>query len=292
MHYQLFLSTPSISIFTFFFISFFILPISHSQDDENFERCFSPFKCGNIENLTFPFWKDDRPQLCRQGGLKLTKCEDRQQPVINIGGNEFQLIYFNYSAYKMSIARNDLWEHICASNPITVELGNPFLSYSHTNRTLTFYFNCYLYSPPPHLPFQCTQRPNSFYADDLDERDQHVNLSCHSAIQVQVNQNASAELQNEEQQLLEHWRWGFDVVYNLPEIFCQKCNSLKGKCANLTSPPYPFCKTPGMHNLLNPTLRQAYMQLIFVHVLILGPSSKIKPLPLFITLRKKEPQVN
>ncbi|XWS50752.1 hypothetical protein CRYUN_Cryun12cG0114300 [Craigia yunnanensis] len=247
MHYQLFLSTPTISIFTFFFISLFILPISHSQDDENFELCFSPFKCGDIENLKFPFWTEDRPQFCHQEGFNLTKCED-PQPVINIGGNEFRLIYLNNSTYTMTIARNDLWEQICPSNPITVELDNPFLRYSQTNQKSTFFYNCNSSLPPPAIKFECTQGLYSFYAADyLVERDHYedFNLFCRSAIQVQVNQSSFTELQNEGPQSLEDWKRGFDVVYNPKEIFCQKCNSLNGKCANLTASQYPICKIPG-----------------------------------------------
>ncbi|XWS50755.1 hypothetical protein CRYUN_Cryun12cG0114800 [Craigia yunnanensis] len=246
MHYQLFLSTPSISIFTFFFISLFILPISHSQDDENFDPCFIPFKCGDIENLKFPFWTEDRPQFCHQEGFNLTKCED-PQPVINIGGNEFRLIYLNNSTYTMTIARNDLWEQICPSNPITVELDNPFLRYSQTNQKSTFFYNCNSSLPPPAIKFECTQGLYSFYAADyLVERDHYedFNLFCRSAIQVQVNQSSFTELQNEGPQSLEDWKRGFDVVYNPKEIFCQKCNSLNGKCANLTASQYPICKIP------------------------------------------------
>ncbi|XVF50545.1 hypothetical protein PTKIN_Ptkin04bG0109800 [Pterospermum kingtungense] len=269
MNWQLILSTSS-SIFTLLFINMFLLPISYCQDDDNFGRCFSPFNCGDIENLSFPFWKDDGPQLCHQLGFRLTKCED-PQPVIIIGGYEFRLIYLNYSTYTMTVARNDLWDQLCTPSLINVTLGRPFLSYPQTNRNLNLFYDCTLPLHPNQ--FECPGRGlYSFYEDDVLERAAYEELSgvCVTAIRVQVNQSAFAQLQNQNQspQLLEAWRLGFDVKYNYTAIFCEKCNSLKGKCANLTSPTYPFCsyRESGMHNLLNPTLRKAYMQHIFLFI--------------------------
>ncbi|EOY21081.1 Uncharacterized protein TCM_012401 [Theobroma cacao] len=247
MHSQLILSIPSISMFIFFFISLFFLPISYCQDDENFVHCFSPFDCGDIKNLTYPFWTDGRPPLCQHEGFRLTKCKD-QQPVINVSGNEFRLIYLNQSTYTMSIARNDLWENICPANLINVNVESRVLRYHPRNRHLTFFYNC-----TPSLPnlFQCTGEGEfySLYADDLFERDRYEDLrdSCGTAIQVQVNQSAFAELQNQTPQRLEAWKLGFDVVYNLAEILCSACNnSRRGKCEILSS-QYPICNNPAFY---------------------------------------------
>ncbi|XWS48278.1 hypothetical protein CRYUN_Cryun13aG0061500 [Craigia yunnanensis] len=260
MHSQLILSTLSVSIFTFF-ISLFLLPISYSQDDEIFKQCLYPFKCGVIENLIFPFWTDDHPQLCHQQGFRLTKCDD-SQPIIIIGGHEFRLLYLNHVDYTMTIARNDLWKQICPPIPINVTLSHPFLSYPQTNRNLTLFYNCTL--PPRPVLFQCTEGLDSFYADDLHERANYEEFSdaCDTAIQIQVTQSAFVELQNETPQSLDAWKRGFDLKYNLPEIFCQKCNSLEGKCANLSSDDYPICKNP-VHSYSRESLRDA-MDINFV----------------------------
>lgn len=258
MNWQLILSTPSnISIFiTFFFISlFFLLPTSYCQDDDNLLQCFTPFKCGDRENLTFPFWRDKTPQLCHQLGFRLSKCED-PQPVIFIGGYEFRLIYLNYSTHTMTVARNDLWDEICTADLINVTLGHTFLSNPETNRDLTLFYNC---TEPLHPnQFECTG-PGlySFYADDLVESADHyeeLSRVCDAAIRVKVNQSAFAELQKQSESpefRLEAWRMGFDVGYNYTTIFCEKCNSFRGACANLSSPPYPICnytESAGTHN--------------------------------------------
>ncbi|XP_012484273.1 LEAF RUST 10 DISEASE-RESISTANCE LOCUS RECEPTOR-LIKE PROTEIN KINASE-like 1.2 isoform X2 [Gossypium raimondii] len=248
MHYQLCLSTLAISIFTYFLTIFFLIPLSYSQDDENFAQCFDSFSCGDIHNLMFPFSKDDRSLLCRQDGFVLSKCED-PQPIIHIGGNEYRLMYLNHSTSTMSIVRNDLWEQSCLPNPINITINDSFLTYPPTNRHLTLFYNC---SNVPQRPiiFPCSPELLSFYADDLSERDTYRDFSnsCGTNIQVQVNQSSFDELQNERNEyMLEEWRFGFNVVYDFPSIFCERCDNLVEKCSNLVnSPRYPVCKS-GRH---------------------------------------------
>ncbi|XVF53874.1 hypothetical protein PTKIN_Ptkin05aG0134600 [Pterospermum kingtungense] len=238
MQYQVSFSTPSISIFTFFFISLFLLPISHSKDDKNLAQCLSHFDCGDIKNLTFPFWMDGRPSLCRvQESFRLTTCRG-PKPLIDIGGDEFQLIYFNPSTSTMTIARNIF----CPENPI----NNHFLRYSPTNnQNLTFFLNCDSNKqlPSNHFQSRCQGLQYSVYwSDSVVDRDDYEEYksSCEKTIQVQVNQSASAQLPKEGE-LPEGWALGFDVVYNLTDIFCTNCNRFKGECANLSSPDHLIC---------------------------------------------------
>ncbi|KAK8278750.1 hypothetical protein V6Z12_D09G064700 [Gossypium hirsutum] len=90
----------------------------------------------------------------------------------------------------------------------------------------------------------------SFYADDLSERDTYRDFSnsCGTNIQVQVNQSSFDEVQTERNEyMLEEWRFGFNVVYDFPSIFCERCDNLVEKCSNLVnSPRYPVCKS-GRH---------------------------------------------
>ncbi|TYH52910.1 hypothetical protein ES332_D09G062000v1 [Gossypium tomentosum] len=193
----------------------------------------------------FPFSKDDRSLLCRQDGFVLSKCED-PQPIIHIGGNEYRLMYLNHSTSTMSIVRNDLWEQSCLPNPINITINDSFLTYPPTNRHLTLFYNC---SNVPQRPiiFPCSPELLSFYADDLSERDTYRDFSnsCGTNIQVQVNQSSFDELQNERNEyMLEEWRFGFNVVYDFPSIFCERCDNLVEKCSNLVnSPRYPVCKS-------------------------------------------------
>ncbi|XP_039062115.1 LEAF RUST 10 DISEASE-RESISTANCE LOCUS RECEPTOR-LIKE PROTEIN KINASE-like 2.4 [Hibiscus syriacus] len=264
MHYQPLVSVPSMSVFTFFLFSllfFFHLPISYTQDDGSFERCFESFSCGDLSNLMFPFWKEDSPEICHQPDFGLTRC-DEDQPAIDINGAGFRLISFNETGWTMTIAREDLWGGICPSSPIgNISLGFPFFQFSLTNRNLTFFYDC----DSPVVPrdavrFQCDQSSLiSFYADDLvrgGSYDQFSRSCRGGAVRVQINQSHFERLQDEgpENVGFGRWRLGFDVGYNLPEIFCEKCQRNRSSCDELTGPQYPVCRNPGTHkyNLLRP----------------------------------------
>ncbi|KAE8723996.1 hypothetical protein F3Y22_tig00011079pilonHSYRG00158 [Hibiscus syriacus] len=255
MHHHL----PSISSSTFLLNLLFFaqLPISYTQNTASINQCYETFRCGNIQNLLFPFWKEGSPEICHNEGFELTKCEEEDdEPVIKIGEAEFRLVFVDQPGYRMTIAREDLWEGIC--NPTSKQnmtLGNHFFRFHPTNRNLTFFYDCNeSVVPRDGVGFTCTQGSISFYADDLVERGSYERFSssCRGgAIQVQINDSIFGRLKTEDPENFEsgRWRLGFDVQYDLPEIFCGKCNSHKGLCDNMTSPQYPICKTHGTHNL-------------------------------------------
>ncbi|KAH1089892.1 hypothetical protein J1N35_017149 [Gossypium stocksii] len=258
MHHQSFISTPSISIsiFTLLLFIIFLLPVSYTQDEPSLRQCFQNFDCGSVKSLAFPFWKEGSPEYCQQEGFEVTECEDGHQPVISIGGTNFRLVSVDLPNYRMTIAREDLWDEVCPSDPNLIKnvtLGYP-LSYSEQNRNLTFFFNCEssVTAPQASAQFQCAQVSVSVYADDLVDRGfyEQFSGSCKgSPIQVQVNQNAFQQLRTRGQGNVdsEGWRLGFDVSYNLPELFCKRCKRLKGLCDNMTTPQYPFCKHSGLN---------------------------------------------
>ncbi|KAH1089891.1 hypothetical protein J1N35_017148 [Gossypium stocksii] len=264
MHHQPFISTPSISISTFTLLLFiiFLLPVSYTQDEPSLRQCFQNFDCGSVKSLAFPFWKEGSPEYCHQEGFEVTECEDGHQPVISIGGTNFRLVSVDLPNYRMTIAREDLWDEVCPSDPNLIKnvtLGYP-LSYSEQNRNLTFFFNCEssVTAPQASAQFQCAQVSVSVYADDLVDRGfyEQFSGSCKgSPIQVQVNQNAFQQLRTRGQGNVdsEGWRLGFDVSYNLPELFCKRCKRLKGLCDNMTTPQYPFCKHSG--RFTNPSIK-------------------------------------
>ncbi|GMI71532.1 hypothetical protein HRI_000822500 [Hibiscus trionum] len=220
---------PSIS---FIHLLLFVhLPISYTQENANFMQCFDPFPCGNVQNLVFPFWREgSSPEFCQAQGFGLTKCEEDDPPLISIGGHEFRLVSVNQSGYSMTIARGDLWETICPPPPISnITLGYPFLGFSPTNRNFTFFYGCDSSVAPPRgggPMTECTQWSNSFYADDIDDGSsyqQFRQLCRGGAIQVQINQSNFEQLRREAENLGSvRWRLGFDVVYDLPDVFCGK----------------------------------------------------------------------
>ncbi|KAG4130879.1 hypothetical protein ERO13_D09G172200v2 [Gossypium hirsutum] len=257
MHHQPFISTPSISIsiFTLLLFIIFLLPVSYTQDEPSLSQCFNVFDCGSVKGLTFPFWKEDSPEYCRQEGFQVIECEDDHQPVIRIGETKFRLVSVDQPLYRMTIAREDLWDQVCSSDPSrisNVTLAYSFLRYSDKNHNLTFFYNCNS-SFPAH--FRCGQELVPIYADGLVDRGSYEQFfgSCHGRpIQVQVNESAFQQLQSRGLGNVdsEGWKLGFDVFYPLADLFCEKCKMQKGLCENMASSRYPLCKHPGWNVLI------------------------------------------
>ncbi|KAB2013965.1 hypothetical protein ES319_D09G191900v1 [Gossypium barbadense] len=252
MHHQPCISTPSISIsiFTLLLFIIFLLPVSYTQDEPSLRQCFNGFDCGSVKALVFPFWKEDSPEYCRQDGFQVIECEDNHQPVIRIGETKFRLVSVDQPLYRMTIAREDLWDQVCSSDPSrisNVTLAYSFLRYSDKNHNITFFYNCNSSFP---VHFRCGQELVPVYADGLVDRgsDEQLFGSCHGRpIQVQVNESAFQQLKSRGLGNVdsEGWKLGFDVFYPLADLFCEKCKMQKGLCENMASSRYPLCKHPG-----------------------------------------------
>ncbi|XP_022765547.1 probable fructokinase-7 isoform X1 [Durio zibethinus] len=242
MSFQLIFSPQFYSIF-FILI---LLPTSYSNGvDESLMDCFHPFSCGDLKNLSYPFWTDDHPQHCHLEGFELIKCED-PQPLILISGHEFRVLHINQSVYRMTIVRIDLWEDTCPKNFVNVTLEHPFLHYSKTNQNLTVFFNCI-----PWIEMPCenmVQRlVDPFYATDpfvIRDNFQHLR-KCGTS--VQVNKTNFDRLRNRKLNLLEALKQGFDMEYDFYEIFCSKCKDLGGKCFKSSSDL--LCKHGGANDI-------------------------------------------
>ncbi|KAL4283092.1 hypothetical protein GQ457_16G024630 [Hibiscus cannabinus] len=248
---------PSISFFTLLFFAH--LPVSYGQNDANIRQCYESFPCGtgNTQRFVFPYWREDSPEFCRIEGFGLTKCDD-DQPVMNIEGAEFRLVSVDQVNGRITIAREDLWERVCLSSPINnITLGNHFLRFSPTNRNLTFFYGCDSSVAPPRdrARTECTTGPVSYslYADDITDGNsyqQFRRLCPGGAIQVQSNFE-QLQIQGRENFESGTWKVGFDVQYDLGEIFCGECNRNRNLCNNLTSSQYPVCPNPGTHNTIS-----------------------------------------
>uniref|UniRef100_A0A2N9I0E4 non-specific serine/threonine protein kinase n=1 Tax=Fagus sylvatica TaxID=28930 RepID=A0A2N9I0E4_FAGSY len=90
-----------------FFFFFTILPPSYCIDDELFVQCGRTYDCGDIKNISFPFWGDDRSQYCGLPGFQL-ECHDGKYPIIRFEELEFRVLHINTFLHTMSIARLDL----------------------------------------------------------------------------------------------------------------------------------------------------------------------------------------
>ncbi|POO01884.1 Wall-associated receptor kinase, C-terminal, partial [Trema orientale] len=272
------ITKPLISVlFLYFFFIFSSLPSpSHCNVDDSqsfLGQCSRPYECGNITNISYPFWGGSRPQYCGHPEFELrciTYSKD-QYPVIEINGLDFRILNINGSngaSGSLRIARLDLWDGLCSSK---VRLVNTTLNYNlffdsapTVNDELSLFYNCT--QPPNYLLLSLGDSSTCgaemteivYYANQtLLESLDSVNLkACENVVQVPVLRaafdhhevNALAAYQSgifTFSGIDEVLNQGFQVEYNKTvRSLCEQCERSGGTCGsdNTTLKFLCFCR--------------------------------------------------
>jgi hypothetical protein len=294
------LSLSSIIILSFFLT---ILPPSFcdGDDDDPFVVCNRPYSCGSLNNITFPFWGDSRPESCGHRGYKLS-CRNNDYPVHEFEALEFRVLNINTSTRNFTIARVDLWEGPC---PPTPKFQNTTFNYSLFDYASTVQNITLLYGCPAQEMYNITAAPNTFNCIQLGVIDGEINGyivdesplgthlpqlvgKCKHNIKVPILRNTSATALLEDPQggaqevvLRQAIDQGFDVEYNDVLVSsCKACKASDGVCgSNATEPFVCYCRDqvqsshtcpPGMHALFSSHfLGLGFLPVLFlVHTLI------------------------
>ncbi|KAK4280766.1 hypothetical protein QN277_012344 [Acacia crassicarpa] len=123
---------------TFFFFILWLAP-HFAIADEQFSAC-EPFNCGNITNLSYPFWSNSRPQFCGHPRFKLD-CEG-DNVTINMASKNFHVIDAHSNARTLTIARMDLWGTKCPREFQNITLDYPFFNYTSNDVNSTILYDC------------------------------------------------------------------------------------------------------------------------------------------------------
>ena len=139
MHLHLF---PTITLLLMIVtITLIHCPTSLRADDEKYLTCEAPFNCGNLVNLSYPFWASNRPNYCGHPSFQLD-CSSNV-PQINITTMNYRVLEINNSSQTLKVARTDYLDTICPAAFVNTTIDNNLFSYvtsSDTNQTL--YYNC------------------------------------------------------------------------------------------------------------------------------------------------------
>ncbi|XP_050376683.1 LEAF RUST 10 DISEASE-RESISTANCE LOCUS RECEPTOR-LIKE PROTEIN KINASE-like 2.3 [Argentina anserina] len=228
----------------FLFIFYLLmLPSLHCKYDPKYKLCNQPFKCGNLTNISYPFWGGpNRPQECGRLGFELTHCEDETQlPRIKIEDLDFHVSNINSQEllHTMNIARSDLWDSPCTDYLHNTTLDYDRFSYVQTVRNLTLYYDC----PPalhPSIPnnFTCkingTSNDLAYYLDDSLSR---INVpekpSCFIEIRVPMFWEGFDVMPGNGTAKVERvLRQGFQVEYSAQWDLCRLCSNSNGSCVS------------------------------------------------------------
>ncbi|GKV23580.1 hypothetical protein SLEP1_g33291 [Rubroshorea leprosula] len=228
-----------------FFSIFILLAITPSlyaqEDDAQFTECTPPFTCGGFDNLSYPFWSDDRPQYCGEEGFKLRCNETDRHPVIEVNGEEFQVLRISQSAQlQMTISRIDSGNGSCPTS-WDYSLFHP----AETVVNMTLVGSC---SKLPRLRgsnnasqrIQCTSGGKPTFYLFLGENETNP-TDCGNIVEVPVQKKGLDEFNSGTVGLSELLRTEFDVEYLANGDYCSKCFMSGGSCgSNSTSSSQRF----------------------------------------------------
>ncbi|XP_062028223.1 LEAF RUST 10 DISEASE-RESISTANCE LOCUS RECEPTOR-LIKE PROTEIN KINASE-like 1.2 isoform X1 [Rosa rugosa] len=239
-NHHLFLRSPPIIII----IIFFFFWARCEDDPQYYTRCKPPFNCGNLTNISYPFWGGpNRPKECGRLGFELTNCEDETQfPHIVIEKLEFHVSNINSQElfHTMTIARSDLLDSPCTDHLVNTTLDYNRFSYVQTVRNLTLYYGCLPQNETVLNNFTCKidgtakDRNISYYVDDsLSRVDVPGRPTCSIKILVPIFwEGFDVMPDNATEEVEKVLKRGFQVEYSADWDLCRLCMNSNGTCGS------------------------------------------------------------
>ncbi|KAK4426632.1 LEAF RUST 10 DISEASE-RESISTANCE LOCUS RECEPTOR-LIKE PROTEIN KINASE-like 2.1 [Sesamum alatum] len=201
---------PSQKLFLFLLATLLLLhfPGFYSQQDECSRQ---PFQCGNISNITYPFWGDSRPQACGLSGFQLLNCEG-DFPLLYIPPLIYRVLEFDFSNRTLKVARQDLLNGACPTTFYNTTLQDPydFAHPGYNDEQLTLFYHCIGIKN-----FSLLGCIDLFRIGNASSGP-GPNITCSHSISVPVNQTAAQALKNRKASnvLQEALSSGFVIKYS------------------------------------------------------------------------------
>lgn len=133
-----------ISFFFFFLllliITFFPTP-SHSQPQ--YSTCNNTdyaYSCGNLSDVYYPFWGQNRPSYCGAGNHFHLNCHKNITTIL-ISSQNFTILDIYSQSYTMILKRTDLSQNLCAPQFDETYLSPTLFHYAQ-NVNITIHYNC------------------------------------------------------------------------------------------------------------------------------------------------------
>ncbi|KAG8384104.1 hypothetical protein BUALT_Bualt04G0083300 [Buddleja alternifolia] len=214
------------------------IPGYFCQNDQQYETCSRPFQCGDITEISYPFWGGDRPASCGYPGFRLD-CQG-DDLLINISSTTYRVLNIDNPTQTLRIARNDLWDTVCPRFPLNTTLDFRLFDYysASNDQNITLYYGCTMNPMQPTLPnqFDCDVNGRislSFYmtreAPGLES-----GIRCDRNISVPVNRTAAQVLAipmvGSTAVLEDALMSGFSIRWSADDENCQNCVGSGGVC--------------------------------------------------------------
>ncbi|KAJ4707066.1 Receptor-like kinase [Melia azedarach] len=265
-----------LSLCLFFVI---IIPITLSHLDDKYQTCIASSRCGNIQNIGYPFWGLNKPEYCGYPGLRLICDTDSESdpkitsdgyfgfansfPVIAIMDRYYRVLHINSESKTLTVARQDYWLDVCPIDSVTLNSTSDFTLFDFTSDTqnITLYYGCpeaqgeILATLLPNQ-FNCSSNEtltNNYYflwnASTVKGRVSAISTyleSCDKDVIIPVWESTARALEKSLNPitLSEALRSGFGLQWHANDSFCDECVRSEGVCGYDNSTRQFTCYCP------------------------------------------------
>ncbi|KAK7340933.1 hypothetical protein VNO77_21651 [Canavalia gladiata] len=200
------------------------IPPSYLSSDDAYRGCSNLIKCGNIAEIGFPFWGDNRPNWCGHPELQLS-CQ-KNMSYITIKDVQYQVLEANPVEHTLRIARVDYFNGLCPSKLVSTTLDTHLFVYGSDYKNLTLSYSC---TPSFNFPsHQCPNAPSDGQYIYPQFGSLPPPIFCKQSVVLPV----SPSLINITDffQIQKAIRDGFVVRWILGIQYCDKCQKSNGVC--------------------------------------------------------------
>ncbi|KAK7359500.1 hypothetical protein VNO77_01460 [Canavalia gladiata] len=224
-------------------ILFFLItcPTSICQEDNKHIDCGKPYTCGEISNIYYPFWGENRPSYCGSSHQFKLTCEDHQNTIIQLGSQTFKVLQIDQVTYTITMIRTGLAYDHCFSSALTnTSLDSSPFRYMQNVTNITIFYDCprsMLSNTTHSFPCQDDQNKGAFYGNPATIRVQ----DCKGpSVEVQVTKDHVPNGRIEE--LNKSLSAGFQVYYIADSRICLTCLFSNGTCGSNNNSQFTcFC---------------------------------------------------
>lgn len=227
------------------YISFFLVitittlfPLqSHSQSVYNYSSCRdtkNSYNCGDITNISYPFWGQNRSYSCGAGNPFYLNCNNNITTTILLSSQNFTVLEINTKKHTIKLRRTDLNQNLCSPQFDDTYLSPNLFQYLPSVKNVTIFYHC---SSKYSINSLCgPQNPSFCHVGDKDTllRDSQDLRDCKRHVQVPAREgfpplpfyggifdidNLKSGLNN-----------GFEVNYSVKEECLSCLGSEEGRC--------------------------------------------------------------
>ncbi|KAK6927924.1 Wall-associated receptor kinase, galacturonan-binding domain [Dillenia turbinata] len=208
--------------------------------DYRYSNCSQTFQCGNIANIGYPFWGQNRPEYCGHPKF-LLNCSG-QTPEINILSQQFRVMGINNMTYTLNLTRSDYWGTYCPNDYENTTMDYDFFNYTQNTQNIFLYYDCQpVYISPPitsqSIEFICDNTTNGnsitgYYVTRNLTSVLNLSAICATNVIVPVYQGNAQYLESNlsTSNLLGAIDGGFGLKWNASNSECENCVWSGGQC--------------------------------------------------------------